>query len=276
MLIPVLIPCKFSGRKHPRHILRWPGKSGHPYLLIRRVIRSTKIFLITICISCSLPSFLSLKFLKISRRSLLSLMMSGWVGRVIARICQSIGCRIERKRLLTLLLVVGHVSVSPFNRSLLLGSKVWNLLSENRIHRIRLHICELHRSHCCTLSVLRPQVSSHALHSKVSEAHFRRLRVLIYRHNPFILYDSIALNATRRNRTRNFNNFAQDLQADALPQYVFITPNVSPLPRTILLRFFRWEADVFWVQIVNDAHDTDINFASEWLGQSPTSSVWTA
>jgi hypothetical protein len=41
---------------------------------------------------------------------------------------------------------------------------------------------------------------------------------------------------------RNFNDFADDVNANALPQWIFITPN-----------------------LVNDAHDTDILFASQWL-----------
>ena len=41
---------------------------------------------------------------------------------------------------------------------------------------------------------------------------------------------------------RTFNDFAVDVNASALPQWMFITPN-----------------------LVNDAHDTTIDFVSQWL-----------
>jgi phospholipase C len=41
---------------------------------------------------------------------------------------------------------------------------------------------------------------------------------------------------------RNFNDFTADIKADALPQWIFVTPN-----------------------IVNDAHDTTVDFAGKWL-----------
>ena len=63
------------------------------------------------------------------------------------------------------------------------------------------------------------------------------------RHNPLIRYGSVANNPTRRARIRNFNDFAVDVSANALPQWVFITPNM-----------------------VNDSHDTDTDFTGQWLG----------
>jgi len=62
------------------------------------------------------------------------------------------------------------------------------------------------------------------------------------KHNPFAVYDSIADIPERRALIRNFNDFAADVNASAIPQWTFVTPN-----------------------IVNDAHDTDIDFASDWL-----------
>ncbi|BGP29215.1 hypothetical protein JCM10296v2_000953 [Rhodotorula toruloides] len=64
----------------------------------------------------------------------------------------------------------------------------------------------------------------------------------VRKHSPLILTDSVAGNPERALRHRNFNDFAADLNADALPQWMFITPN-----------------------LVNDGHDTTIDFQSQWL-----------
>ncbi|KAI9438814.1 phosphoesterase family-domain-containing protein [Lactarius indigo] len=61
-------------------------------------------------------------------------------------------------------------------------------------------------------------------------------------HNPTIFYDSVASVASRRALHRNFNDFAIDVNASVLPQWVFVTPN-----------------------IVNDGHDTSIDFAAQWI-----------
>lgn len=62
------------------------------------------------------------------------------------------------------------------------------------------------------------------------------------KHNPHIILNSVAADARRALRVRNFNDFAVDVNASALPQHVWFTPNM-----------------------VNDAHDTDVNYVSEWL-----------
>lgn len=64
----------------------------------------------------------------------------------------------------------------------------------------------------------------------------------VRKHNPLIIADSVATVAARAARIRNFNDFAVDVNASALSQWTFITPN-----------------------IVNDAHDTTIDFVSDWL-----------
>lgn len=64
----------------------------------------------------------------------------------------------------------------------------------------------------------------------------------VRKHSPTIPHDSVAQDPTRRALHRNFNNLAADVNASALPQWVFVTPN-----------------------LVNDAHDTDIDWASQWL-----------
>ncbi|KAJ9125703.1 hypothetical protein QFC24_002487 [Naganishia onofrii] len=72
--------------------------------------------------------------------------------------------------------------------------------------------------------------------SKVPYTYYKR------KHNPFIICDSIASVPARMNRIRNFNDFAVDVNASALPSWIFITPN-----------------------LVNDAHDTNVTFVSAWL-----------
>jgi hypothetical protein len=46
----------------------------------------------------------------------------------------------------------------------------------------------------------------------------------VRKHNPLIIYDSIANNATRAANVRNFNDFANDLANASMPQWSFITP----------------------------------------------------
>jgi hypothetical protein len=64
----------------------------------------------------------------------------------------------------------------------------------------------------------------------------------VRKHDPLIIYDSVGTNSQRAALIRNFNDFATDVNASAMPQWSFITPNM-----------------------VDDAHDTDINFLSQWL-----------
>lgn len=64
----------------------------------------------------------------------------------------------------------------------------------------------------------------------------------VRKHNPTILYDSVVSVPSRLARHRNFNDFAADLNASSIPQWLFITPNM-----------------------VDDGHDTSIDFASNWL-----------
>ncbi|KAI1786921.1 phosphoesterase family-domain-containing protein [Ganoderma leucocontextum] len=64
----------------------------------------------------------------------------------------------------------------------------------------------------------------------------------VRKHNGLIIFDSVANVSSRALRTRNFNDFAADLKADAIPQWSFVTPN-----------------------LVNDGHDTTIDFVGDWL-----------
>jgi hypothetical protein len=62
------------------------------------------------------------------------------------------------------------------------------------------------------------------------------------KHSAMVDFDSVSKNPKRAHLMRNFNDFAADINADALPQWAFITPNM-----------------------VDDGHDTDIAFQSAWL-----------
>ena len=64
------------------------------------------------------------------------------------------------------------------------------------------------------------------------------------KHNPFIYYDNVRTNPQRCNNIAPFTQFAIDAQADALPNYVWITPNMC-----------------------NDSHDCPISTGDAWLKQ---------
>ena len=63
----------------------------------------------------------------------------------------------------------------------------------------------------------------------------------VRKHNPLILYESVTSNATRLSLIKNFTSFYSDLAAQTLPQWSFITPNMT-----------------------DDGHDTTITFAANW------------
>ncbi|KAK9464588.1 phosphoesterase family-domain-containing protein, partial [Lipomyces arxii] len=63
----------------------------------------------------------------------------------------------------------------------------------------------------------------------------------VRKHNPLIIYDSIAHNASRLDNIKNFTSFYDDLNSKSLPQWSFITPNMT-----------------------NDGHDTTIDVSGSW------------
>lgn len=63
----------------------------------------------------------------------------------------------------------------------------------------------------------------------------------VRKHNPLILFDNIAGNDTRAAQIKNFSSLYDDINANTLPQWAFITPNMT-----------------------NDAHDTNVTFGSTW------------
>ncbi|KAJ7775766.1 phosphoesterase family-domain-containing protein [Mycena maculata] len=62
------------------------------------------------------------------------------------------------------------------------------------------------------------------------------------KHNPLMIYDAVSQDPERVKRIRTFNDFANDVVNGTLPQWSFVTPNM-----------------------VNDAHDTTIDFAASFL-----------
>ncbi|KAJ5185184.1 Phosphoesterase [Penicillium cf. griseofulvum] len=63
----------------------------------------------------------------------------------------------------------------------------------------------------------------------------------VRKHNPMVLYDSVVVNDTRARSIKSFEDFENDIRDKKLPQWAFITPNMT-----------------------NDAHDTNITFAAKW------------
>ncbi|KAJ5819583.1 hypothetical protein N7474_005174 [Penicillium riverlandense] len=66
----------------------------------------------------------------------------------------------------------------------------------------------------------------------------------VRKHNPLILFDSVTNDNTRLRQIKNFTSFYEDLKHEKLPQYMFITPNMT-----------------------NDAHDSNITVAGDWASR---------
>lgn len=63
----------------------------------------------------------------------------------------------------------------------------------------------------------------------------------VRKHNPLVLLNSVPKNETRLSMMKNFTEFYKDLHNHRLPQWSFITPNMT-----------------------NDGHDTSLKHASHW------------
>ncbi|KAF2270970.1 phosphoesterase-domain-containing protein [Lojkania enalia] len=63
----------------------------------------------------------------------------------------------------------------------------------------------------------------------------------VRKHNPAVLYDSVAGKANRLANIKNLTLFYSDLTADKLPQWMFITPNMT-----------------------SDGHDSSVTVAGKW------------
>ncbi|XMA14844.1 hypothetical protein WAI453_007635 [Rhynchosporium graminicola] len=64
----------------------------------------------------------------------------------------------------------------------------------------------------------------------------------VRKHNPVISYDSVTTNTDRLAQTKNFTMFDQDLAKNNLPQWMFITPNMT-----------------------NDGHDSSVTVAGNFV-----------
>ncbi|KAK3321280.1 phosphoesterase family-domain-containing protein [Cercophora scortea] len=63
----------------------------------------------------------------------------------------------------------------------------------------------------------------------------------VRKHNPVMSYDSVTSNLNRLAKSKNFTQFNKEVAANTLPQWMFITPNMT-----------------------NDAHDSSISVAGKW------------
>ncbi|KAG6887950.1 hypothetical protein C0995_011390 [Termitomyces sp. Mi166 len=63
----------------------------------------------------------------------------------------------------------------------------------------------------------------------------------VRKHNPLVSFTSVNSNSTRLSHIKNFVSFQSDLSANVLPQWIFITPNMT-----------------------NDGHDTSITTTGAW------------
>lgn len=64
----------------------------------------------------------------------------------------------------------------------------------------------------------------------------------VRKHNPLVMYDSIANSPERLSQIKNFTSFTEDLDKKQLPQWLFITPNMT-----------------------SDGHDTNYRFSGSWV-----------
>ncbi|RCH92299.1 hypothetical protein CU097_009720 [Rhizopus azygosporus] len=70
------------------------------------------------------------------------------------------------------------------------------------------------------------------------------------KHNPFISFQNIQKNKSRCAKIVNSKQLDKDIKSNSVPQFVFYTPNLN-----------------------NDAHDTNMGYASKWLKKFLTSRI---
>lgn len=56
----------------------------------------------------------------------------------------------------------------------------------------------------------------------------------VRKHNPPVIFNSVADSKERLSKIKNLTEFYYDLEHDKLPQWMFITPNVSSIDASIL------------------------------------------
>lgn len=81
------------------------------------------------------------------------------------------------------------------------------------------------------------------------------------KHNPFISFKNIQNNKSRCAKIVNSKQLDKDIKSNSVPQFVFYTPNV----RILCFDYFIQGFFFFFLQIDNDAHDTNMAYGSRWL-----------
>jgi acid phosphatase len=79
----------------------------------------------------------------------------------------------------------------------------------------------------------------------------------VRKHNPAVLYDSVAKNSARLAKTKPLTMFNDDLKANSLPQWMFITPNMTSDGESI-----RYILSPAYSCLVG--HDTTVTVAGTW------------
>jgi hypothetical protein len=71
-----------------------------------------------------------------------------------------------------------------------------------------------------------------------------------------VSYDSVTSNVDRLAKIKNFTMFETDLNDNKLPQWMFITPNMSGSSATFSLMIL--------MSTANDGHDSSVTVAAQW------------
>jgi hypothetical protein len=74
--------------------------------------------------------------------------------------------------------------------------------------------------------------------------------------SPLMSYDSVTSDEDRLAKSKNFTMFYKDLEAGTLPQWMFITPNMSRPYNHIRFHMLTITA--------NDGHDSSVIVAGNW------------
>ena len=76
-------------------------------------------------------------------------------------------------------------------------------------------------------------------------------------------YNSVTSNTDRLAKSKNFTMFYEDLNNNKLPQWMFITPNMSMCIFLFLSRFLGHGLIQIWLA-ANDGHDSSLAAAGKW------------
>ena len=74
--------------------------------------------------------------------------------------------------------------------------------------------------------------------------------------SPLMSYDSVTSNLDRLAKIKNFTMFYTDLNNNQLPQWIFITPNMSKSSSETPFQML--------ISAANDGHDTSVTTAGKW------------